>query len=165
MPSTHNLHIYTICANRFFVRLIRFNRASNPVREFESWRGANKMALDVGKLLADLNSADEAIFSLVSQKGEIDFDDLKNLDVKLQYAFDSLLSAELSSPEQKLKRVEYLLEQINRNADGCSFMQKLTEAVMKDFLSFSETTLRKQTTEQYDCGERETERFFSIGSQ
>ncbi len=123
------------------------------------------MGMDVSKLLADLNSADEAVYSLVSQEGEINSSDLKAVDIRLQNAFDSLLSADLSSPEQKLKRVEYLLEQINRNADGCGFMQKLTDAVMRDFQSVSETTGIMQTTEQYSCGEQETERFFSIGSQ
>lgn len=123
------------------------------------------MGMDVSKLLADLNSADEAVYSLVSQEGDINSSDLKAVDIRLQNAFDSLLSADLSSPEQKLKRVEYLLEQINRNADGCGFMQKLTDAVMKDFQSFSETTGTIQTTEKYNCGEQETERFYSIGSQ
>ncbi|MEM7068632.1 MAG: hypothetical protein AAF478_07080 [Pseudomonadota bacterium] len=92
------------------------------------------MQTKVGKLIADIECAEKALYNVISQEIEPDPDHLMALDSDLELAFNAFLTAQLTTARQRVDRVRYLLYRIEKNVDSGKLLSTMTSSILEDVM-------------------------------
>ena len=93
------------------------------------------MSTMLRQLIDRYESAEQAVIEAITNEAEVSNLELGALDKTYRKAFEDLIGRDLATAQDRLERIQYLLAQVEKAAEGGRVVRELNDAILKDAAS------------------------------